>query len=230
MFGGSQHLIYNTCSVVRRALAHGAWLLVMAVPVAHGISVEVKNSEGEPLEGAVVAVYQHSEAKPPSPDDLPKTAIIDQRERQFVPEVLAVEVGTLVEFPNSDDIRHHVYSFSPAKKFELRLYHGTTAEPVLFNQAGKVVLGCNIHDSMLGYIYVLETNRFAVTNEYGKVSIEVPAEAFELEVQHPLVANRYLQVIDTNRADNISVTLDNPGQDPRQAEPKTELEALFQSL
>lgn len=114
------------------------------------------------------------------------TAIMDQRNNAFVPDVLAIRVNTMVQFPNGDNVRHHVYSFSPAKRFELRLYHGQTAEPVLFDKPGQVVLGCNIHDSMLGYIYVLETDHYGISNDQGLLVIDdIPAGEYQLQIQHP---------------------------------------------
>ena len=83
--------------------------------------------------------------------------IVDQINLEFVPHVKPVVVGSPVYFPNKDDVRHHVYSFSPAKRFELPLYSGTPAAPVVFDRPGIVAIGCNIHDWMLGYIYVAET-------------------------------------------------------------------------
>lgn len=85
--------------------------------------------------------------------------------------MLPVYVGTRVTFPNRDNIRHHVYSFSSAKKFELPLYIGTPAAPVVFDKPGVVALGCNIHDWMLAYIYVLTTPHFAKTAADGKARL-----------------------------------------------------------
>src|SRR5207302_1290602 len=82
--------------------------------------------------------------------------------------VTAVQVGTAVMFPNKDNIRHHVYSFSPAKKFELPLYAGIPAEPVVFDKEGIVTLGCNIHDWMVAYVAVLPTPYFQVTGREGR--------------------------------------------------------------
>ena len=87
----------------------------------------------------------------------PGREIVDQINLEFVPHVKPVVVGSPVYFPNKDDVRHHVYSFSPAKRFELPLYSGTPAAPVVFDRPGIVAIGCNIHDWMLGYIYVAET-------------------------------------------------------------------------
>lgn len=145
------------------------------------------NAEGAPLADGVVALIP---AQQPDYNDVP-TALMDQRQNMFVPHVLAIRTNTLVRFPNSDDVRHHVYSFSPAKKFELRLYHGMTAEPVLFDKPGTVVLGCNIHDSMVAYIYVVESEYFAVSDNTGKVNISAPAGSYELQVYHPYLLDEY---------------------------------------
>src|SRR5277367_1176847 len=111
---------------------------------------------------------------------------VDQVDKQFVPYVKPVFIGSKVRFPNSDNIRHQVYSFSAAKKFELPLYGGTTAPPVVFDKPGVVVLGCNIHDWMVGYIYVSETPFFAKTGKDGEVTLKsLPAGAYAVRVWHP---------------------------------------------
>jgi plastocyanin len=99
-------------------------------------------------------------------------AVMDQHGLQFVPHLLVVQSGTEVTFPNGDDVSHHVYSFSETKPFELPLYKGDAYPPVLFDRAGIVVLGCDIHDGMLGYIVVVDTPHFAQTNEQGVALID----------------------------------------------------------
>ena len=96
---------------------------------------------------------------------------MDQFNKTFVPGVLPIAVGTQVRFPNRDQIRHHVYSFSRAKRFELPLYKGEDAPPVLFDKPGVVKIGCNIHDWMSAIILVLPNDRFAVTDEDGTFSL-----------------------------------------------------------
>ena len=114
------------------------------------------------------------------------TIIVDQVNKEFVPYVLPVWVGTAVNFPNKDNIRHHVYSFSPAKNFELPLYIGNPAAPVLFDKPGAVVLGCNIHDWMIAYIYVSESPHFAKTGVDGKASLtDLPPGDYTLRTWHP---------------------------------------------
>ena len=95
-------------------------------------------------------------------------------------------MGTAVIFPNSDNIRHHVYSFSPAKRFELPLYSGVPAEPVVFDKVGFVTLGCNIHDWMIAYIAVLPTPYFQVTRGDGRAVLkDLPAGQYTVQVWHP---------------------------------------------
>ena len=83
--------------------------------------------------------------------------IMDQVDKQFVPLLLAIRVGDQLSFPNSDNIRHHVYSFSPARTFQLPLYRGIPSAPVSFAVTGRVVLGCNIHDRMAAHVYAVVT-------------------------------------------------------------------------
>ena len=114
-----------------------------------------------------------------------REAAVEQRDKTFIPLVSVVQAGTAVQFPNRDPIRHHVYSFSPAKTFEIKLYAGTPVAPVVFDKVGEVVLGCNIHDHMLAYIYVVDTPWFAKTDADGKARIEgLPAGDYELQVAH----------------------------------------------
>lgn len=114
------------------------------------------------------------------------TIIVDQINKQFVPRVLPVQMGTTVSFPNKDNIRHHVYSFSPAKVFELPLYTGVPAAPVLFDKSGPVVLGCNIHDWMVAYVYVTDTPYFGKSDASGKVDLtDLPAGKYTVRTWHP---------------------------------------------
>jgi plastocyanin len=114
--------------------------------------------------------------------------IMDQRYSQFAPGVLAITTGSLVVFPNSDNIRHQVYSFSPAKTFDLPLYAGTPAAPVRFDKAGVVAIGCNIHDWMIGYIVVLDTPYFAKTDVTGHATLALPPGKYRLRTWHPRLA------------------------------------------
>ena len=149
-----------------------------------GVEAIVKDERGKPVADAVVSLTAPGGA-PPAPRAA-APVVMDQQNKEFVPFVLPVAVGTPVTFPNRDNIRHHVYSFSPAKRFELPLYIGTPAAPVVFDRPGSVVLGCNIHDWMVGHVYVLATPLFARTGEDGRARIaEVGAGAYEARVWHP---------------------------------------------
>ncbi|MBV8658128.1 MAG: methylamine utilization protein [Burkholderiales bacterium] len=157
--------------------------LFTALPVlAAGIDVHVSDANGKPLADA--AVYAE-----PVNGKVPKgklATIIDQVDKEFVPLVTVMQTGTAVRFPNKDNIRHHVYSFSPAKVFDLKLYSGTPAEPVVFDKPGQVVLGCNIHDWMIAYALVVDTPWFEKTGADGLAHLpELPPGDYTLKVWHP---------------------------------------------
>jgi len=119
----------------------------------------------------------------------PKLEQVEQIDEEFVPRVKAVLVGSPVSFPNRDSVRHHVYSFSPAKHFDLPLYVGTPAKPVIFDTPGIVTIGCNIHDWMVGYIYVSESPYYATTDANGVARLAaLPAGGYTLRVWHPQLA------------------------------------------
>lgn len=127
----------------------------------------VVDQNNQPLSNVVIELITST----PSLTKPQSTYVMDQIGKSFKPRLLVVPKNSLVNFPNKDDIRHHVYSFSPAKPFELKLYSDKPKAPLHFNNSGIVVLGCNIHDSMVGYIYVAETHNVYVSNEQGEVAI-----------------------------------------------------------
>ena len=134
------------------------------------------------------------------PAPAPQNRVMDQIDRSFVPHVLVIHRGDKVLFPNSDNIRHHVYSFSEARPFELKLYSGKPEAPVDFNQAGLVVLGCNIHDQMLGYIYVTDAPVFGVTDAQGQVTLDVPADSHDIRVWHERYSADQTAVLTVSRS------------------------------
>lgn len=153
---------------------------------AGSLQLSFSDDAGNPLPDVVATLLSTSPQPGTQASGTPAVAIVDQRDNQFVPHVSVVRTNTLVSFPNSDNVRHHVYSFSPVKSFELRLYHGTMSEPVLFDQPGQAVLGCNIHDSMLAYIYIVDTDYFAVSDVNGQLQIiDIAPGEYELQLQHP---------------------------------------------
>ena len=166
---------------IHRRLLSGAVLLVSIFlgtsAAASVLNVRVVSSDGEPVPG--VAVYVEQAGVPVELPDPPPVAVMDQINKRFVPHVLVVQKGTFVEFPNSDPVAHHVYSFSRPNDFALPLYKGDAPDPVRFDEEGIAVLGCNIHDNMLGYIVVVGTDIFDITGDNGAVDLIVDEAAEE---------------------------------------------------
>lgn len=155
---------------------------------AGAVEATIVDTKGDPVEDAVLLAFPAAPVPRPSK---PAVVDVDQVEKEFVPRVSAVLVGTPIRFPNYDQIRHHVYSFSPTKTFEIPLYKGIPAEPIVFDQAGVVTLGCNIHDWMQGWVLVTETVHTAVSDERGRAVLDgLPAGAVRLRVWHPDLKGR----------------------------------------
>jgi plastocyanin len=146
--------------------------LLSADAFATSVAVQVNDAAGKPL--ADVVLYAEPEAGVALPKLL-KPLQIEQRGLKFLPLVSVIQVGSQISFPNNDRVRHHIYSFSPAKKFDQKLYSGVAAAPQVFDKAGTVVLGCNIHDRMIAYVKVLDTPFFAKSDADGTARIELPA-------------------------------------------------------
>lgn len=150
------------------------------------VSVSVSDQAGRPLHDAVVLLEPATGKLPVAP--LAGVQIV-QVKRQFAPQVSVVTVGTPVSFPNDDTVRHHVYSFSPVKTFELKLYAGVPNTPVVFDKPGIAVLGCNIHDQMVAWVVVVDTPLYARSAASGKARIEgVPPGNYQLRVWHSALA------------------------------------------
>lgn len=149
---------------------------------SHTFSALVSDQQQRPLADAVIELIPHQ----PLAETVQAAASVAQRGLMFTPFVTAVPRGSLVDFPNQDKTRHHVYSFSAAKSFEIQLYSGKPEQPVLFDQAGIVALGCNIHDYMQAYIYVGDSPLLAVTNSDGQAEFsQLPAGDFSVKIWHP---------------------------------------------
>lgn len=161
-----------------------ALLILLACGAAPGAEVvaEVRDTRGAPVAEAVVWVTPLAGKVPHKLTP----AIVAHQDKQFVPYVTAVQAGARINLPNRDDVKHHAYSFSPAKKFELPLYAGTPDAPLLFDKPGIVTIGCNIHDWMTAYVCVVETPFFAISEADGRVQLRgVPAGAYRAEVWQP---------------------------------------------
>lgn len=170
-------------NLVRTGLLLLAALSAAGAQAAPAVSGSVASIEGAAVADAVVFV----QAAAPSAGSTSRAQIVDQVNKTFVPGLLPIVVGTSVRFPNHDQIHHHVYSFSPAKTFELPLYKGEDAPAVLFDKVGVVRIGCNIHDWMSGIILVLPTPHFAVTDPAGHfVLADLPSGSYTLVAWHAL--------------------------------------------
>lgn len=150
---------------------------------AGNLVLQALDGAGKPLPGAAMFL-ESREAKAAS---RPMTGVdIVQQKRQFDPMVTVVTAGSAVNFPNRDTVRHHLYSFSPVKKFEIKLYVGTPAAPVVFDQPGIAALGCNIHDTMAAWVVVVETPYHGITGADGRLQLpQVPAGHYRLRTWHP---------------------------------------------
>ncbi|MDN4503540.1 methylamine utilization protein [Alteromonadaceae bacterium BrNp21-10] len=200
---------------------HQSWFSVLVLTYCYSIAagadelkVKILSSDQQPAANIVVFAQSKnpndtsllvqptsSDSTPQPLEEMQRLAVMDQLNSQFVPHILVVQQDTWVNFPNSDSIKHHVYSFSPAKPFQLKLYDGGTAQPLQFSQQGEVALGCNIHDWMLGYIFVVDSPWFAKTAKNGEVSIELPSGDYELKIWSPLLQGR-----DKDFSQDISVS------------------------
>lgn len=166
-----------------------AFVLAAALPTiasAATVSIEVHGADGKPLAGAVVLVETASRSAVPQKLDYGYT--MAQQNIAFVPHVLIVPTGSTVSFPNRDKVRHHVYSFSKAKKFDLKLYGRDETRSVVFDKPGVVALGCNIHDAMSGFVVVSDTSFAAQSDAGGRVVLDgVPAGGATVRIWHPSI-------------------------------------------
>ena len=179
--------------IVAKLITHNlAALMFSFSPVlvlAQSLTVEITSLTGEAIADAVVELVLPDALK--SEYSVITVQQVDQIDKEFAPNVTTVVAGSQVSFPNSDNILHHVYSFSPVKTFNIPLYgRGDNNDFMeIFAEPGVVEIGCNIHDWMLAYIYVGETSLLAVSNESGIAELNaLPIGDFELKVWHPQLA------------------------------------------
>lgn len=188
----------------RLVMALGA-LLAAAAAQAGDLTVVVRDASGRPVADAVVV------ADAPGRAPSPARFTINQRNTRFVPGVLVIPVGSTIAFENLDPFRHHVYSFSTARKFELKLFGAGETRPVRFDQIGLVAIGCNIHDSMQGFIHVVDTPFAGRTDAAGRVTIRgLPAGSHPVRVWHAMLrapANQLTLSADAARTPTLAVTV-----------------------
>lgn len=167
-----------------RALTLALAMLPSALQAAT-VTVQVRDASGAPLPDAVVTIESVA-TRPGTRPAFSYPPVVTQKDIQFTPFVLLVPKGATVSFPNKDKVRHHVYSFSKAKKFELKLYGRDETRSVTFDVPGAVALGCNIHDGMSAFVKVVDTPFAGKSGADGRVWIPgVPAGPATIRVWHP---------------------------------------------
>lgn len=169
--------------MIRSQAVYLATLLLLYGPVRAGsLEAYVATTVGNPVEDSAVIIEPIAKAVARRHS----TATIEQRDRELAPYVTIVQTGAAIDFPNRDPFKHHLYSFSPAKRFEIKLYAGKPAQPVVFDKPGEVALGCNIHDWMEAYVLVVDSPYFAKTDSNGRAFItNIPPGHYRLRLWHP---------------------------------------------
>jgi len=158
-----------------------AWLLAAVSAQAADVTVVVRDSSGHPVADAVVSAEIGGQSAP-----TPEHVVISQHDMMFMPFVTVIPVGSTVTFTNLDPFRHHVYSFSPTRRFEIKLFAQSERRSILFDRPGLVAVGCNIHDQMQAFIQVVDTPFARKTDAAGRVTLRgLPSGALRLRVWHP---------------------------------------------
>jgi plastocyanin len=185
--------------------------ILSATPaLASVVTIAVHTASGAAAEDALI-VFDPRDAVPAPAR---ASVAIDQVNKRFVPRVTILRTGTAVTFPNSDNIRHQVYSFSAAKSFSIKLYAGSPKEEVVFDQPGLVVLGCNIHDTMVGFVAVVDSPYFGKVPSSGELAVELPPGRYALRVWHANLATPLLpkEISVGAAAQNLSLVIDLDAQ------------------
>ena len=175
--------------------AQRQWVCILAFTLAFAatagaaeLKVQVNDDHGHPVADAVVTLLPQNLAqnRAPEPRSASTTKIIDQKDEMFIPYIEIFRPGDKVLFRNSDQTRHHVYSFSPVKSFEFVMAPGESSKPLELDQTGVVAVGCNIHDMMITYLYISDAPWIARSGADGRVDLrDVPAGAWNVRVWHP---------------------------------------------
>ena len=156
-----------------------SFLAMAALAVRQDVSGRVTLPNGKPASQAIVIFQGDEKSKP-----LAK-AVVDQRDRTFIPHVSVVTVGTKVEFPNNDIVFHNVFTEFHSTKFDLGMYPKGTSRSQVFNRTGLAVIMCSIHPEMSAYVMVVGTPYFAITDRNGKYEIHgLPAGHYKVDVWH----------------------------------------------
>jgi plastocyanin len=174
--------------IMKNSLWQWSFLIILmtmhpvALATAADVTGKVVDDQGNGIPQAVVFVQNPPQSPLPK---TPRKATLDQVDKQFVPRLLPIAIGTEVQFPNHDQIHHHVYSFSRLKSFDLPLYKGEATPAVTFDQPGVITVGCNIHDWMSATIVITPSQHFAVTDANGRFSLpDLPSGSYSLVAWH----------------------------------------------
>ncbi len=184
-----------------------AMALALAVTArAGGLKVRLLDQHGKPVPDAVVTLLPQNAG--PAPAHVSAVKVIDQKNLTFIPYIEIFRPGDSVVFRNSDDTRHHVYSFSPAKAFEFVLAPGERSAPLILDKTGVIAVGCNIHDQMIAYLYVSGAPWIAHSGTDGSVKFDdLPAGAYTVRVWQPR-----LRPSEPDLAQSVTVVGTGPAQ------------------
>ena len=165
--------------------------------------------------GGAVVILRRTDGTTPKPKATRVKAVV-QKDKRFVPHVIAVPVGATVEFRNEDELFHNVFSLSKPNDFDLGLYKSGAQREQIFPTAGPVQLLCNIHASMNGWLYVSDSPWFAQADASGKFTVKnVPPGQYELEVWHEWSAQPVKQALKvTPGMSELAVVVDGDRRAP----------------
>jgi plastocyanin len=171
------------CTVFLAATGSGLPCLVQG-------RIEILNpkarTQGKGADAGGVVLWLTATGSAPKPENshLPKRRL-EQRDKRFVPHIMAIQTGTEVDFPNRDPFFHNVFSVYEGKIFDLGLYATGESRPVLFSRPGVSYIFCNIHPQMSAVIVTVNTPYFAVSSTDGTFAIKnVPEGTYEFKLWH----------------------------------------------
>jgi plastocyanin len=177
--GGAPPAATSAASPAEAAVATPRAARVLPVTVSGSIA-----GGGTPGPGGAVVWLKRANGETPRPSPA-KGKVISQRGKAFVPHVLAVPVGTKVSFQNDDAIFHNVFSLGKPNDFDTGLYKQGATYDQVFKKPGPVQLLCNIHSSMIGYVFVVDSPYYAQADGAGAFTIRgVPPGEYDVEVWH----------------------------------------------
>lgn len=217
-----------TGTFLKRRVVHSALIvfLLWSPSSQARLSIDVQSQgDTDALEGAVLTATPINTGTTSARKSAVQQVSMEQVNRQFQPFILPVPIGVPVEFPNRDRTAHHVYSFSTVRTFELPLYKGTFPEPITFDKPGVVPLGCNIHDWMLGYIFVVDAPFYTQIFNQSADFDDLPPGKYEIGIWHPSLEKGQVStwIIDVEAVDSHRVlSLESSLLAARQPIPPTE--------